>query len=296
MIGTPIKECRFNTVTSTVAMMLLAATVVCSGCMQRKIIKTEVYRPVDYMTAEREAIMAELDAVLDDRLTPMQRSLERLDEQNNARVTALKNLEDQYTALEAQYKDLQSTVTHLKKELDEKNDAPLNPKPSTSSQEKKNEGTFVPLSPEDPMRANGTQSASPSNETNDTKTQAGDVEPLYAKGRALLLENDPEKAEQLFKTIYQNHPRHALAVNALYWAGECRYSLRDYEGAIAIFKKLIETYPKGSKVPDALLKTAYAYLSMDDPDRAHHYLKSVVTTYPFSPAGEKAAEKLKAYQ
>jgi len=49
-------------------------------------------------------------------------------------------------------------------------------------------------------------------------------------------------------------------------------------------------------VPDALLKTAYAYLSLDDADRAHHYLKKVVKQYPFTPAGEKAEQKLKAFQ
>ncbi|MBF0202446.1 MAG: tetratricopeptide repeat protein, partial [Desulfamplus sp.] len=84
-----------------------------------------------------------------------------------------------------------------------------------------------------------------------------------------------------------------LAVNALYWMGECRYSLQDYTGAVSVFKGLVEKYPRGIKVPDALLKIAYSHLSLDDTDRALHYLKNLVKQYPFSSAGEKAAERLK---
>ena len=83
---------------------------------------------------------------------------------------------------------------------------------------------------------------------------------------------------------------------ALYWLGECSYSLEEFPKAIQTFKELVDRYPKRGKVPDALLKTAYAYLSLDDSDRAHHYLKLVVKRYPFTPAGEKAEQKLKAFQ
>ncbi len=119
---------------------------------------------------------------------------------------------------------------------------------------------------------------------------------LYQKARNLLLEGDVSNAAQLFKTFVEQHPKHNLADNAMYWLGECHYSSGQYAKAVAVFKDLVKAYPKAEKVPDAILKTGYSYLSMDDINRAHHYLKFVLTKYPFSPAAEKAQEKLKEFE
>ncbi len=119
---------------------------------------------------------------------------------------------------------------------------------------------------------------------------------LYNSARSLLLEENFHDAAGLFKNFLKQYPDSDLADNALYWLGECHYSLGDFQKAIHTFKKVVTLYPNGGKVPDALLKTAYAYLSLDDADRAHHYLKLVVKGYPFTPAGEKAEQKLKTFQ
>ena len=119
---------------------------------------------------------------------------------------------------------------------------------------------------------------------------------LYKKARSLLLEGDLVNAAQLFETFIAQHPNHSLSDNAMYWLGECHYSSGQYKKAIQVFKELVKAYPKAEKVPDALLKTGYAYISLDDVNRAHHYLKSVITKYPFSPAAEKAQEKLKEFE
>jgi len=119
---------------------------------------------------------------------------------------------------------------------------------------------------------------------------------LYKRARSLLLEGDMVNAAQLFETFIVQHPNHSLADNAMYWLGECHYSSGQYKKAIGVFKELVKAYPKAEKVPDALLKTGYAYISLDDVNRAHHYLKSVITKYPFSPAAEKAQEKLKEFE
>ena len=119
---------------------------------------------------------------------------------------------------------------------------------------------------------------------------------LYKKARNLLIEEDYISASDLFGTFIKNHPRDELADNAVYWLGECHYSLGDYKKALSVFKNLEIKYPKSEKVPDALLKTGYSYLSLDDSNRAHHYLKQVLKKYPFSPAAEKAQEKLKSFQ
>ena len=119
-------------------------------------------------------------------------------------------------------------------------------------------------------------------------------EALYSKARSLLLNNKFQAAEKEFRLLAQNYPNHSLAVNAYYWMGECRYSTKDYKGAIAIFKELVEKYPNGRKVPDALLKIAYSYLSIKDIQNGREYLKKVIKQFPFTPAGEKAEQRLQS--
>ncbi|MEN8212420.1 MAG: tol-pal system protein YbgF [Thermodesulfobacteriota bacterium] len=119
---------------------------------------------------------------------------------------------------------------------------------------------------------------------------------LYKKARNLLLEGNYITAADLFADFIKKFPKNTLAGNAAYWLGECYYSTNRYKKAITIFKDLVETYPKSGKVPGALLKTGYAYLSLDDSNRAHHYLKTVLIKHPFSPAAEKAEEKLKSFE
>jgi len=121
-------------------------------------------------------------------------------------------------------------------------------------------------------------------------------EVLYKKARNILLENQFLSAADLFKTFIKTHPKNRLADNAVYWLGECYYSLGNYKKAILVFKDLVSNYPKSEKVPDAILKMGYSYISLDDSNRAHHYLKQVLKKYPFSPASEKAQEKLRSFE
>ena len=127
-----------------------------------------------------------------------------------------------------------------------------------------------------------------------TADQPDDPAPaqLYQKARNLMLADDLAAAGQSFRSFARRYPDHSLADNSLYWLGECHYSMGEYSQAVAVFKELVAAYPTAEKVPDALLKTGYSYLSMDDINRAHHYLKLVLKKHPFSPAADKAQEKL----
>ncbi|HKK91507.1 MAG TPA: tol-pal system protein YbgF [Desulfobacteraceae bacterium] len=191
------------------------------------------------------------------RIDHMEKSIARLDEQLTVTENRLQQTEQQVVAL------TRATQNNEQK-INRRNQSP-------SSPEKTGE-----------KRSDGSPDAQP--------------EALYQKARSLLLEEAFHPAAELFETFAAKHPDHELADNALYWLGECHYSMNDYRGAVAIFKTLVKAYPGRGKVPDALLKTAYAYLSLDDADRAHHFLKEVVRQYPFSPAGEKAEQKLKQFQ
>ena len=128
-----------------------------------------------------------------------------------------------------------------------------------------------------------------------SKTQHLNPSDLYKKARNLLIEENYITAADLFTDFIKKFPENTLAGNAAYWLGECYYSMNRYKKAIIIFKDLVAKYPKSGKVPGALLKTGYAYLSLDDSNRAHHFLKQVLRKHPFSPAAEKAEEKLKSF-
>ena len=119
---------------------------------------------------------------------------------------------------------------------------------------------------------------------------------LYKKARNLLVEDNFKDATDLFTKFIRIYPQNALADNAAYWLGECHYSMGDYKKAILVFKDLTKEYPKSEKVPDAILKLGYSYLSLDDSNRAHHYLTKVIKKYPFSPAADKAQQKLRSFE
>jgi len=119
---------------------------------------------------------------------------------------------------------------------------------------------------------------------------------LYKKARNLLIEENYTDAADLFRKFIKNYPQNSLADNAVYWLAECHYSLGEYKKAILVFQGLEKEYPKSEKIPDAILKLGFSYLSLDDSNRAHHYLKKVLKKYPFSPAAEKAQEKLRSFE
>lgn len=120
--------------------------------------------------------------------------------------------------------------------------------------------------------------------------------PQYQQAMEIFRSGDYEAAAPLFETFTEEFPEDDLADNALYWAGECKYTKKKFTEAIKRFKRVVEEYPNGSKVPDALLKIGFAYISLGDTDSAETYLKKVVAQYPFSSAGAKAEERLKTIQ
>lgn len=65
-----------------------------------------------------------------------------------------------------------------------------------------------------------------------------------------------EEAASVFKAIFQEHPTHPLAPNALYWHGETEYDQDHFNNAILLFQQVATHYPESTKAPAALLKKA----------------------------------------
>jgi tol-pal system protein YbgF len=120
--------------------------------------------------------------------------------------------------------------------------------------------------------------------------------PFYQEAMEIFRSGDYELAAPLFEDFVEAFPENDLSDNALYWAGECKYTKKKFSEAILRFKRVVEEYPTGSKVPDALLKIGFAYISLGDMESAETYLKRVIAQYPFSSAGAKAEERLKKLQ
>jgi tol-pal system protein YbgF len=157
--------------------------------------------------------------------------------------------------------------------------------------------TPAPASREDSFKPSPdtvTEKSSPPPDSVPAAAKASD--PSYQKAMEILRNGDYESAASLFEDFVAAFPEDDLADNALYWAGECKYTRKDFTGAIQRFMRVVEEYPTGSKVPDALLKIGFAYISLGDMDSAETYLKEVIARYPFSSAGDKAEERLKTIQ
>ncbi len=187
--------------------------------------------------------------------------------------------QERIVQLEAEISQLKQDQTDLLKQLNDK-DADIK-KLNHQIKTLKNKITYLKK----------TKSIKP----NQYKIEYNTPSTLYKKARNLLLEDNYIDAAVLFTEFIKNHPKDSLADNAVYWLGECHYSMGEHKKAIDVFKALVAKYPKSEKVPDAMLKTGYSYLALDDSNRAHHYLKQVLKKYPFSPASEKAQEKLKNF-
>ncbi|MBJ6723289.1 tol-pal system protein YbgF [Geomesophilobacter sediminis] len=114
----------------------------------------------------------------------------------------------------------------------------------------------------------------------------------YDKAFALFNAQNFDGAAAAFEKFAKDEPRHVLAPNAYYWAGECYYSQKRYARALETFNKVVAQYPKASKVPDALLKIGFTQISLNDQVKAKGTLKSLVEKFPKSPAAAKARERL----
>ncbi len=147
-----------------------------------------------------------------------------------------------------------------------------------------------------PMPTTLPEEESPQASEGDNLPTVNAPNPFYEDAMDIFRSGDYESAAALFEAFVEKFPEDNLSDNALYWAGECKYTKKKFSEAIHRFKRVVEEYPVGSKVPDALLKIGFAYISLGDMESAETYLKQLIAQYPFSSAGAKAEERLKAIQ
>ena len=110
-----------------------------------------------------------------------------------------------------------------------------------------------------------------------------------------LIQKDNKFAEgrKGLQQFLRDHPKHELAVNAIYWIGEAYYGEKQYEKAILQFQDVIQKYAKHAKAPAAMYKQGLAFGALGDKGMEKTLLQKVVSEYPKSAEAKKAGELLK---
>ena len=96
----------------------------------------------------------------------------------------------------------------------------------------------------------------------------------------LLLKRDLPNAEVALRAFVDQHPKHELADNAIYWLGETYYARKNYQEAIRVYYDAYKTYPKGNKAPDVLLKLGMSLASIGEKDSACSAYDELTRAHP----------------
>jgi tol-pal system protein YbgF len=111
-----------------------------------------------------------------------------------------------------------------------------------------------------------------------------EVQTLYQRGYAALLQKDYGGAEVAFRQLVESYPSDALAGDAQYWLGETYYVRGQYKNAADTFLKGYQKYKSGQKAPDTLLKLGMALAELGQKDAACSTFGELKTKYPAAPA------------
>jgi len=89
-----------------------------------------------------------------------------------------------------------------------------------------------------------------------------------------------ENAAASFSKFVKDHPKHALASNAMFWNGETYYVRKNYAEAARVFLDGYKRYPKGNKAPDSLYKLGRSLALINEKDSACATLRKMLKTFP----------------
>ena len=115
---------------------------------------------------------------------------------------------------------------------------------------------------------------------------------LFREGYALYYRRDYREAEARMRSYLRDYPGSAMADDAQYWIGECRYARGLYRDAITEYHRLIESYPEARQVAQAYYKIALSHESLGEEDAMRLNLATLVDRYPESDVAVLARSRL----
>jgi tol-pal system protein YbgF len=114
----------------------------------------------------------------------------------------------------------------------------------------------------------------------------------FDQGMQALRTGNVEGGVEKLKQFAREHPRHAKADNALYFASVGMIGLGDLEDAAATLEALLREYPAGDAVSDAMLKLAECRTRQSRARDAKSIYGEVIQRYPGTAAATQAEQKL----
>ncbi len=115
---------------------------------------------------------------------------------------------------------------------------------------------------------------------------------LFREGYALYYRRDYREAEARMRSYLRDYPGSAMADDAQYWIGECRYARGLYRDAITEYHRLIESFPEARQVAQAYYKIALSHESLGEEDAMRLNLATLVDRYPQSDVAVLARSRL----
>ena len=114
----------------------------------------------------------------------------------------------------------------------------------------------------------------------------------FDQGLQALRTGNVDGGVDKLKQFARDHPRHARADNALYFASVGMIGLGDLEGAAATLEATLREYPAGDAVSDAMLKLAECRTRQSRARDAKTLYGEVIQRYPGTAAASQAEQKL----
>ena len=111
------------------------------------------------------------------------------------------------------------------------------------------------------------------------KTHPNHPEALYYLGKSV---SGGVPSQKYFRSLWINHPTHALAAEALYTICQYHYAKGYYVTAGTMFRDLVRTFPESEYADDAFYWSASCHLAAEHPDSALNVWQTFLTAYPKS--------------
>lgn len=111
-----------------------------------------------------------------------------------------------------------------------------------------------------------------------------EIQSEYDIALSLLKDGKFDEAEEKFASFIQNHQKHRLRENAVFWYAESFYLRSNFNQAAINYLKSYKEYPKGSKAADALLKLSLSLGALNKSKEACSILDKLESEFPNRPA------------
>lgn len=109
---------------------------------------------------------------------------------------------------------------------------------------------------------------------------AGTPKQQYEHAYNLLMKRELPEAESALKAFLEQHPKHELADNAIFWLGETYYARKNYQEAIRVYYDAYKAYPKGNKAPAVLLKLGMSLATIGEKESACSAYDELSSSHP----------------